>query len=174
MKRSMTAFCLLVLLSGSTLLAQTPKIGEAIGTWKLNLAKSKWSPGPPQSGPASDLRTWETRKDGFTLLTISSVDSQGNPTFQMFAYKPDGKDYSSYNNTTLAEFLATGAKGGTTSVKLTDDYTAILQTKDSKGVPGLPITRVVSKDGKTVTMTTKGKNARGQTIENVLVYDRLK
>jgi hypothetical protein len=92
----------------------------------------------------------------------------------MFVYKPDGKDYPSYNNATLAEFLATGVKGGTTSVKLIDDHTAILQTKDRNGVAGLPIARTVSQDGKTVTMTTKGTNARGQTVENVLVYDRLK
>jgi outer membrane lipoprotein-sorting protein len=161
MKRGLSAICALALIGCVTLLAQTPKPGEAIGTWKLNIAKSKYSPGPAPSGPASEQRKWEIRKDGFTLLTISGINSQGDPTFQMFAYKPDGKDYPSFNNGTLAEFLATGAKGGTTSVKLIDDYTANLQTKNN-GAPGLPITRTVSKDGKTLTLLGKNLNIYSQ------------
>jgi hypothetical protein len=32
--------------------------------------------------------------------------------------------------------------------------------------------RVVSKDGKTMTVTVKGTNAKGQTINNVSVYEK--
>jgi hypothetical protein len=33
-------------------------------------------------------------------------------------------------------------------------------------------TRVVSKDGKTLTLTAKGTNAKGQAVNDVLVFDK--
>jgi hypothetical protein len=33
-------------------------------------------------------------------------------------------------------------------------------------------TRVVSKDGETLTLTVKGTNAKGQTVNDVLVFDK--
>src|SRR5207248_2542680 len=113
-----------------------PKPVEAIGTWKLNIAKSKYSPGPAPSGPASEVRRLEIRKDGFTVLQIFGVDSEGTPTFTEYIYKPDGKDYPGLGSANLADFLAAGTKGPTTTVKFVDDYTAIVQTKNAKGVVG--------------------------------------
>jgi len=172
--KTILAASIVCLLSVSVASAQQPKPAEAIGTWKLNIAKSKYSPGPAPSGAASQVRRLEIRKDGFTVLMIFDVDSQGTPAFTEYVYKPDGKDYPGYSQTTLADFLAAGTKGSTTTVKFVDDYTAIVQTKNAKGVSGSPITRVVSQDGKTQTLTTKFKNAQGQTVENVTVYDRVK
>jgi hypothetical protein len=34
------------------------------------------------------------------------------------------------------------------------------------------VVRVLSNDGKTLTLTTKGVNARGESIDNVAVYER--
>jgi hypothetical protein len=36
----------------------------------------------------------------------------------------------------------------------------------------MTVRSVVSKDGKTRTTTQKGKNAKGEEVNNVLVYDR--
>jgi hypothetical protein len=36
----------------------------------------------------------------------------------------------------------------------------------------MTVTSVISKDGKTRTSTFKGKNAEGQDINNVVVYDK--
>jgi hypothetical protein len=156
------------------LFAQNPQPNEALGTWKLNIAKSKWSPGPAPAALFSDLRRWEKRNDGFTVVTISGTDGNGNPTIQQMTYKIDGKDYPNYTTLSLAEFSATGAKPGTTTLKVVDEYTVAIQTKDAKGVPGIPILRSVSKDGKTVTMTTRGKNPQGVAVENILVYERVR
>ena len=43
--------------------------------------------------------------------------------------------------------------------------------KDGKVVQTL--TRVVAKDGKSFTATSKGTNAKGEAIYNVLVWDKL-
>jgi hypothetical protein len=45
-----------------------------IGTWKLNLAKSTYSPGPP---PNSDTMTFDAVEGGHRS-TIETIDAQGN------------------------------------------------------------------------------------------------
>jgi hypothetical protein len=163
----LSAVCLVALVAQS----QTPVSDPTIGTWKLNVAKSKYSPGPPPF--SSDIRRFEPHASGFTILSIWRISSQGVPTFQQSAYKLDGKDYPLYNQTTLAEFLATGKQQpGTTSVKLTAPDTAVAVTK-ANNVPGLPIVRTLSADKKTMTQTQKGKNAQGVTVDNVEVYEKV-
>ncbi len=51
-KRSILAVCVMVLAAGSLALAQS---NPFVGTWKLNMAASKFDPGPP---PQSQSRTW--------------------------------------------------------------------------------------------------------------------
>src|SRR5271163_4378482 len=59
----------------------SPQIGFAqsnpwIGTWKANVAKSTYSPGPP---PRSQTVTWQAEALGLRL-TVEAIDAQGNPT----------------------------------------------------------------------------------------------
>ena len=46
-----------------------------IGTWKLNLAKSKYSPGPP---PKSQTATYDAAGDG-VKVTVKGTNGQGQP-----------------------------------------------------------------------------------------------
>ena len=46
----------------------------------------------------------------------------------------------------------------------------VIQKKAGK--PTLTVRRTVSPDGKTLTITSSGKNAAGATVTNVAVYDR--
>ena len=144
----------------------------ALGTWKENVQKSTYNPGPaPKTGA---LRRYELRPDGFTVVTQTNVDAQGNPTLALSAFKIDGREYPNYNRATIAELLATGTKTkGTTSAKLVDAYTVIVTQRNDAGVVGIPTTRTVSKDGKTMTSTTKGTNAQGQAVNNVVIFDRV-
>ena len=80
----------------------------SVGTWRINLQKSTYSPGPAPKTPT--LRRYELRPDGFTVITQTSVDAQGNPTFTQAAYKPDGKEYPVYDQNTMAAMLTGGAK----------------------------------------------------------------
>ena len=81
------------MLSGMTLLglavAAVPQAGlaqndPAIGTWKLNLAKSTYSPGPP---PRSQTITTQAEGQGHKF-TVEGVDAQGNPLKAVFMTRP--------------------------------------------------------------------------------------
>src|SRR5262245_36012520 len=79
------AVCLVALspLSG---FAQTDPF---IGTWKLNLAKSKYSPVPP---PKSQTITYEAVGQG-VKYTAKGTDAEGKPINLQITFNYDGKDY---------------------------------------------------------------------------------
>src|SRR5688572_973018 len=59
------------------------------GTWELNLAKSKYSPGPAAK---SAMRTYEI--SGQSIKYISKgMDAEGMPTLVQYTANYDGKDH---------------------------------------------------------------------------------
>jgi hypothetical protein len=62
---------------------------NSIGTWKLNLEKSKFNPGP---GPKSLTQTAEAVEDG-VKWTSTGEAADGTPINISFTAKYDGKDY---------------------------------------------------------------------------------
>ncbi len=58
------------------------------GTWKLNEAKSKLTPG----GPKNNLVVYEAAGDN-VKITVDGTDSDGKPTHNEWTGKFDGKDY---------------------------------------------------------------------------------
>jgi hypothetical protein len=136
-------------------LAQT---NQPTGTWKLNLAKSKFSPGPP---PRSQTLTYETVGQGFKA-TNEGIDAQGNPTKGVFGvYFYDGK---SYPITGVPDFDASSYKA------VNESTVEMTRTKAGKAVQTQ--TRVMSADGKALTFTATGTNAKGQQINNIAVYEK--
>ena len=73
----------------------------------------------------------------------------------------DGKDYP-----------VTGAPDFDTVVQKRIDTHTIEFTRKKAGKVASTATRVVSKDGKTSTVTDKGVNAKGEKFSNTLVYDK--
>ena len=151
-----------LLLTGLVLATASPQIGLAqstsAGTWKLNLAKSKFSPGPP---PRSSTVTFQAEGQSLTA-TVEGISAQGAPTKVVHGpYLYDGKSYP-----------VTGAPGyDAASYKVVNDATdEITRTKAGKMIQ--TVTEVLSDDGKTLTFTTKGVNANGQQINNVAVYEK--
>jgi hypothetical protein len=128
-----------------------------VGTWKANLAKSKYSPGP---APKSQTLTIEAH-DGGIKYTSHGEDAKGSTLHVEFAAKYDGKDNP-----------VTGSSDFTSiAFNRIDAHTVESTTKrDGKAISSSRA--VVSSDGKTRTLTTKGKNGAGQDINNVVVYDR--
>jgi hypothetical protein len=144
----------------------------ALGTWRENVQKSTYSPGPPPRNGI--LRRYALRPDGFTTVTQTNVDAQGNPVVTLSAFKLDGREYPNYNTAAIGDLLATGAKTkATTSAKIIDAYSVTVTQRNAEGVVGIPFTRTVSKDGKTMTVTTRGKNAQGQAVNNVVIFERV-
>ncbi|HSE39951.1 MAG TPA: hypothetical protein VLH08_04235 [Acidobacteriota bacterium] len=129
-----------------------------VGIWKLNVAKSKFSPGPT---PKEATLTIESQPDGLKI-TLHGTDGEGKAVHAEFSPKYDGKDYP-----------AMGMPGGADAISLKkiDDYT--IETVSKKDGSPLVTTRsVVSKDGKTRTSTQIGTNAKGETVNNTLVYEK--
>jgi hypothetical protein len=129
-----------------------------IGTWKLNLTKSKYSPGP---APKSGTTTFEVAGLGLRITT-QGIDAEGKPTKTDFsAILFDGKSYP-----------VTGTPAyDASSYKLVNASTfEYIRTKAGKLVQ--TATSVVSSDGKTRTVTTIGVDENGQQINNVAFYDK--
>ena len=160
MKRllKLSAVLSLVLATSAPMLAQTQKDAH-IGTWKLNVAKSKFNPGP---GYQSETRTYTPTVDGYTFEG-ERVNPDGSTQKYGFTVKYDNKDYP-----------VTGKDPGgadTIAVKLVDANNIESTSKKSRDV--LYTSKVeVSRDGKVMTITTKGKNPDGEPFDNVQVYDR--
>jgi hypothetical protein len=143
--------------------AASPQIGfaqsnSAAGTWKLNLAKSKFSPGPP---PRSSTLSFHAEGQSLTA-TVEGINAQGVQTKVVHGpYLYDGKSYP-----------LTGAPGyDSASYKINNDSTdEITRTKAGKVIQ--TVTEVLSEDGKSLTFTIKGINANGQQINNVAIYEK--
>jgi len=144
----------LVATSSLSSFAQTDHI---IGTWKLNLAKSKYSPGPP---PKSQTATYEAVGQGVKVI-VKGTDAEGKPIDTQSTSNFDGKDYPVTGN----------ADWDTIARKRIDAYKMEI-TRKKAGKVVSTATSVVSKDGKTRTVMEKGVNAKGEKISNTLVYDK--
>jgi hypothetical protein len=142
----------IVLGAGSVLLAQN---NPFVGTWKLNLASSKYNPGPP---PQSQTRMW----DASGMVMVSGVGATGKPFSYGYSVKGDGKDYPT-----------TGAipnHADMISTKKIDANT--YEAKFSKAGKQVETTTfTVSNGGKTLTIHAMGSADAGF-VENVQVLDK--
>lgn len=136
------------------------------GTWKLNIEKSKYSPGPPPTGP--NTQKIEAVENGIKMVA-DGVNAKGQKTHNEYTVRYDGKDYPQHPM--LDGKPDPNAADTTLSTKKIDDYTYESTTK-RKGVVLVTIKEVISKDGKTRTATITGKNAQGQEVNNVVVYEK--
>ena len=127
------------------------------GTWKMNPTKSKYSPGP---APKDITVTIDSDADNIKL-SADGIDAVGNPTHVAYTAKYDGKDYP----------LTGVPNADTVALKRIDARTTESTLKKADQVV-MTVTSVVSKNGKTRTSTFKGKDAQGQDVNNVVVYDK--
>ena len=146
----------LAALLGGAVLAQSTD--SQVGTWKLNPAKSRYSPGP---APKSGTTKIEAVGAG-TKVIVDQPQADGSMRHWEITANYDGKDSPVTGNNPDADMVARTRINATT-----------IQTVYKKGGKVTTTqTSAVSADGKTRTVTTKGVNAAGQTVNNVAVYDR--
>jgi hypothetical protein len=150
MKLQRLAVVLLVL-AGSAVLAFGQPADPWFGTWKVNLEKSTYDPGPKPT--TARVITLEAVEGG---QKITADTGRGG------VQHLDGKDYPLPNNP---------APNATNSYRRIDARTWERSVKED-GKVVFTAQWAVSTDGKTLTVTQKGKNNQGQTVNNVIVYDR--
>ena len=132
----------------------------SIGSWKLNVAKSTFTPGPPIK---ADTRSYEV-KDGWVIVTTETTAANGNRTGVRFAAKFDGKDYPQ-----IGRFAPTVAL---ISYQPVDKRTLKYTVKDTSGKVTSTNTRIVSSDGKTMTIEQRSNDTKGQAVVNVELFER--
>jgi len=128
-----------------------------IGTWNLNLAKSKYHGIP---APKSQIYRYEANgQDGLTF-TNDTVNADGTKVHAEYSVKFDGKE---------VPVKGDPLRDMTTNKRV--DANTTTGTSTLKGKPASSFRRVVSKDGKTLTVTAKGTQ-NGKPYNQVAVYDK--
>ena len=152
----MLAVSVFAVVACATVQAQTNPL---VGTWKLNVEKSKYDPGP---APKSLTRTVVAQGEG-VKYTFEGVSGDGKPISYGFSVNFDGKD-NPINGT-----IPSGADAIAAKRKDPNHYVATLK----KGGKEVGISRVtVSADGKTTTVDSTGTTASGAKAHDVQVYDK--
>jgi hypothetical protein len=148
-----TVFTVVTLFVGLTMCAaQNPHLG----TWKVNEAKSKITPGTQENLTV----TYEAAGDNIKA-TLDGIDAQGKPTHNEWTGKFDGKDYPVTGDPT----------SDTRAYKKIDDRTLEVTAKKD-GKVTLTARIVISADGKTRNLTTHSTDSSGKKIVNTAVYDK--
>lgn len=127
-----------------------------MGTWKLNEAKSKLTPGAAKNSTVVYVAAGDEVK-----ITVDGTDSDGKPTHNEWTGKFDGKDYA----------VTGDPNSDMRAYKKINDHTLELTVK--KGGKVTTTGRiVVAADGKSRTVTTSGTDAKGNKVKSTAAYDK--
>lgn len=135
--------------------AQAPDPG--MGTWNLNPAKSKYNPGPAHKS----VRTKFEPAGKGVKNTTEFVAGDGSQGMVAYIANYDGRD-APLRGSPTADSVSLVRKDPMTVVRTDKKEGKLVQT----------MTRVVAKDGKSMTVAIKGKNAKGEWIDHLLWFDK--
>ena len=132
---------------------------NTLGTWKLDVAKSKYTPGPM---PIKSLTVTREASDGGVKQTTKGERSDGTMVDANYTAKYDGKEVHVSGN----------SQYDTIAIKQVNANTLTDERKKTSGPYKATARTVVSDGGKTMTTTTKGTNADGKEFTQVLVLEK--
>jgi hypothetical protein len=130
---------------------------NSLGTWKLNMEKSKFTPSAPVKSLTS---TREASADGIKVTTTGER-ADGTPINAAYTAKYDGKEYP-----------VTGAPYDTIAIKQVNANTLTANQKNSSTKYSTTVRSVILKTGKTMTSTVKGTGADGAPVSYTMVYEK--
>jgi len=154
MRAKLITACLISLLSTMACFAGD----NSLGTWKLNVEKSEYTPAPL---PVKSLTATREASDGGVKVTTKGERADGTPVDSSYTAKYDGKDSP-----------VTGGPYDTIAIKQVDDNTFTLTTRQATGKYQATGRMVISKDGKTMTSTSKGTNGEGKEFTSKFVWEK--
>lgn len=129
----------------------------AIGTWTLNLEKSKFH---GATAPKSMMRNYTAGAAG-TDMKVTGVAADGSAISQASTLTYDGKDCAITGNPMYDTLSLTKVNGSTVKSELKKDGKVVGHT-----------TRAISGKGKVLTLSTAMKTAKGGTTHDVAVFDK--
>jgi hypothetical protein len=127
------------------------------GTWKLNVAKSHYSPGP---APKGQTTTFEVIPVGMKAVSTTE-GADGRTTRVTTTFQFDGKEYE----------LKGAAVRMFRTYKRTGERRFEWTNREDGKITTTSVTEV-SADGKTRTLTTTGHDRQGREVHTVAMYDR--
>ncbi len=145
--------CVAMLISGSMAFAAD----NWVGTWKLDVARSTYSPGP---APKSQALKFEASPAGIKL-TSDGIDAQGKAIHGGYISKFDGQDVPWAGN----------PDADVASPKRINDN-SYENTWKKGGKVTVTAKVVVSADGKTLTVTQTGTDSQGKTVNTIAVFNK--
>ena len=132
--------------------------GDAwMGTWKLNEAKSKFTPGTPKN----TMVVYKEAMGGKVKITADGIDAEGKPSHSEWTGKFDGKDYAAKGDP---------AQDMRSYTKVDDRTLDFTVKKEGKVIVNGRV--VLAADGKSRTVTTTGTTAKGKKFKNTAVFDK--
>jgi hypothetical protein len=137
-------------------LAQSKAPG--MGTWKLNLEKSKHSPGP---APKSLTVKIEPSGKGIKVMSEAMLPD-GRTAATEFTANYDGKDYP-MKGSPFVDTVALTRVDALTNTRVDKKGGKVVATHR----------RAIAKDDKTWSVEIKGTNAKGEPFHNVLFFERM-
>ena len=153
MKLKVIVFTLAVFLASVVVcLADDPNMG----TWKLNEAKSKFGPGAAKNHTV----VYEAAGDMVKVI-VDGADGSGNPTHNEWTGKFNGRYYA----------VTGDAASDMRSYRRINRRTLAIRAKKG-GKVVLTGTIMVSRNGKSRTVTTTGKDSKGKWTTNAAVFDK--
>jgi hypothetical protein len=145
-------------LLGICILSGTAWAGDPVlGTWRLNVNKSSYNPGP---APKSQVRRYEAVEGGIQV-TIKTVTADGKSTSVQHPLNYDGQEHP----------ITGSGQADAIALEKIDEYTSEAVLKHAAKIIGRN-RRTVSPDGKTMTITYEGAGNGGRPIKNIAVYER--
>ena len=135
--------------------AQAPK--ELFGTWKLNPAKSKYSPGP---APKSMTVVYSPAGFGMKIV-VDVVPAEGASQHWEMTPIYDGGDHRVTGN----------PDADTISIRRISDSKGESTFKKSGKVMAVNL-RTISADGRTMTIETKGTTGDGKPRHDIAVFEK--
>jgi hypothetical protein len=132
---------------------------NTLGTWKLNMEKSKYTGAPM---PIKSLTLTREAADGGVKQTTTGELANGTATNSSYTVKFDGKEVPVTGNAPYDMIAVKQVNANT----LTDERR---KTGGSYKATGR---MVISNGGKTMTTTTKGINADGKEFTSAFVFDK--
>jgi hypothetical protein len=151
---AVVALGLVIVLAGAAL-AQSSD--PRLGTWKLNLAKSTFAAGAaPQSVTFTIAAAGASDK-----VTVETVAADGTTTHWGYTASYDGRDNPITGNPSRDTVAATRI-----------DANTVKSVYKKTGKVTVTQTSVISSDGKTISITSTGTDAKGQPVKSVAVYDK--
>jgi hypothetical protein len=132
---------------------------NTLGTWKLNVAKSTYTPGPM---PIKSLTIMREASDGGVKQATTGERTDGTAVSASYTAKYDGKEVQVTGN----------SQYDTIAIKQVNANTLTDERKKTGGPYKAAGRTVISNGGKTMTTTMKGTNADGKAFTQTLVFDK--